>query len=379
MRWDRVKRRRETMKQPPLPVYDDVMALVGVEHVKDWLLSLYFTVLRDRSVCEQAGTSFDAVLHKYTLNTRIEGESGTGKSTVAHLYARVLQVRRRRHTSSLLPPFPVRTAPFTAPEPSIPARSSPTDRLPSPSQDLGVLQTRDGSPVVEVDAAQLLAKGVPGLEKLMLDTKGGGGGMVLLEDAPDVVREGVDQRRAEELLGALAQFAAPGTQASIGGGFTVFVVTGNPAAMAALFERNPLLAARFPVAQTIPSFGPADMLEFLHRFLKVRRTVANAHVASSRSLQLHRPHRESDPHDDHVHLEDERHARIAIHRIIAQRDAGTSDQTNIGAVKDLADTVRRRMKLRVDAEQKAGRAPDPQLVVRDDLLGPKLTRVRSFL
>lgn len=91
-----MKRRRELMKQPPLPVFDDVMALVGVEHIKDWLLGLYFTVLRDQSVSEQAGTSFSVVLQKYTLNARIEGESGTGKSTVAHLYARVLQVGRSR-------------------------------------------------------------------------------------------------------------------------------------------------------------------------------------------------------------------------------------------------------------------------------------------
>lgn len=108
LRWDRVKRRRETMKQPPLPIYDDVMALVGLEALKDWLLSLYFTVYRDRSVSEQAGTSFDLVLQKYQLNTRIEGESGTGKSTVAYLYARVLQVRRfplSEHRRLLVPTF----------------------------------------------------------------------------------------------------------------------------------------------------------------------------------------------------------------------------------------------------------------------------------
>lgn len=237
--------------------------------------------------------------------------------------------------------------------------------------------------MIELDAAKLLAMGAKGLEKVVADARRGSGGLVLVEDGPHAERDAAQRRNAEEVLEALAQAASPGAQAKAleGGradGYTVFVVTGTPAGMAGLFERHPLLAASFQLTHAIPSFGAKDLLEFLCRYLKVRRTVGGGgHHGRHSSVASGRPG-SPQRHDSHgfVHFEDERHARIAVHRIIELRETGESSETNIGAVKDLADAALRRMRVRVDAETKAGGSPDPALMVRDDLLGPKLTRVR---
>ena len=119
-RWERVRLRREEAGQSPVAAMDDLMRLVGHDALKEWAMRIYSQTMKEEppappasktpgrksgpraaapvvvpSSSVKAAAAAAALSRPHALNVCIVGGAGTGKSTAARSYGRVLQARPR--------------------------------------------------------------------------------------------------------------------------------------------------------------------------------------------------------------------------------------------------------------------------------------------
>eukprot|EP00873_Tetraselmis_striata_P010686 jgi/Tetstr1/430950/TSEL_020706.t1 len=203
-------------KDPEAPVaMSAVMAMVGLEAVKSELVSQYRRVKLARQQGDGAASSY---------NARLDGNPGTGKTTVARHYAAFLRQLR------VLP---------------------------------------EGSLFVETSGAGLSNQGIPHLQKELDKMRAAGGGVVLVDEAYQLASDPAGRKVLDYILPL-----AEGLEGKYGR--LVWLFAGYAKDMERLFEHNPGLPSRFPVRLRFEDYSDPELLRIFHGLMEMRATAAPA-------------------------------------------------------------------------------------------------------
>ena len=195
--WELLKQ-MELAKSEPL---DELMDMIGLEDVKQEFLSIKSRV--DTAV--RQGLS----LSKERFGCSLLGNPGTGKTTVARLYAKFLT-------------------------------------------SVGVIA---GSKFEETTGSTLASKGVTGCKKLLDDIQNEGGGVVFIDEAYQLTSG--NSQGGEAVL----DFLLPEVENLTGK--VVFVLAGYDKEMESLFSHNPGLPSRFPTDMKFADYTDDELLSIL--------------------------------------------------------------------------------------------------------------------
>jgi DNA replication protein DnaC len=280
----------------------ELSGLTGLKLVKESFLKLFHLV--DISM-EQGISSISS------YNIRFEGNPGTGKTTVAKIYAKFLQEVR------ILP-------------------ESAITKI--------------------VTGAELLGKGVKGVESILDEIKTAKGGVVFLDEAyqlnPKI--DGAGRQVLDFILAHSERFEDPDY------GKVVWIFAGYQKDMEKLFEHNPGLPSRFPYRFVFEDYSDAELLEIFNGYLQSGGADQKSSSTSSTSggRQKRQPFVVVDP----------KWSRIAMRRIGGKRN--TSGFGNARAVRTFFDQCRQRQAARITKCRGLGEAPQLYEFMREDLLGP---------
>ncbi|KAL2074253.1 hypothetical protein VTL71DRAFT_8031 [Oculimacula yallundae] len=195
--WEMLKH-MELAKSEPL---DELMDMIGLEDVKQEFLSIKSRV--DTSVRQRVSLS------KVRFGCSLLGNPGTGKTTVARLYAKFLT-------------------------------------------SMGVIA---GTKFEETTGSALASKGVTGCKKLLDDILNEGGGVVFIDEAYQLT-SGNSQGG-----GAVLDYLLPEVENLTGK--VVFVLAGYNKEMETLFSHNPGLPSRFPTDMKFADYTDDELLQIL--------------------------------------------------------------------------------------------------------------------
>ncbi|KIY94942.1 Stage V sporulation protein K [Monoraphidium neglectum] len=293
------------------------MKLTGLAAVKERMLQLRDEVELDKERGRPPNSR--------NANIRFYGNPGTGKTTVARLYAQLLS------ELGVLP------TPKPPPPPQPPKQQlyvgypyAPPPPQPAPPK----APPKDGPAVVETSGAKLTKAD---LQKA-LDGDLAEGGVLFIDEAYQLNPK-TNPLGGREVLDLLL------TEAENRRGKLVVVLAGYRTPMEELMAYNEGLPSRFPAVFTFEDNSDEELCEIFMGMMAADKSGFK--------------------------LEDERWARIATRRLGRQRDAGGAGFGNARAVRNLYEQSIARQSARVLAERREGGAPDPLLLRRDDLLGPK--------
>jgi hypothetical protein len=202
--WELLKH-MELARSEPL---DELMDMIGLEDVKQEFLSIKSRV--DTAV--RQGVS----LSKERFGCSLLGNPGTGKTTVARLYARFLT-------------------------------------------SVGVIA---GTKFEETTGAALANKGVAGCKKLLDDVLNEGGGVVFIDEAYQLTSGNSAGG------GAVLDFLLPEVENLTGK--VVFVLAGYDKEMESFFSHNPGLPSRFPTDLRFADYTDDELLHILELKINLR-------------------------------------------------------------------------------------------------------------
>eukprot|EP00884_Botryococcus_braunii_P010997 jgi/Botrbrau1/1989/Bobra.0052s0031.1 len=260
-------------------VLSKLFELVGLEEVKNAFCDLLDQVQLDQERKRS--------VHEQQYNTLFYGNPGTGKTTVARLYAEFLK-------------------------------------------EIGVLP---GSAIKETTGAALVNGGLTDLKKLLTDLDKGG---VLFIDEAYQLKPAVNPQGAQVLDYLLPELENKR-------GKLVVVLAGYEKDMQKLIEYNEGLPSRFPLVFNFSDYSDEELCYIWQRNI--------------------------DGDKLRFKVEDEKYARIAMRRLGRMR--GRAGFGNARAVRNFYELTLKRQSARIIKERKFGGDPDPLLLARDDLLGPK--------
>lgn len=188
---------------------DSVMDLIGLEEVKLQILKIKAKI--EVSIRQNADTSRDR------LNVSFLGNPGTGKTTIARFYARILAT-------------------------------------------LGALP---GSAFVETTGARLANEGIGGAKKRLEEILGAGGGVLFLDEAYQLTEDHNESTGRPVLDFLLAEM-----ENNVGK--IVFIFAGYNKNMEKFFEHNPGLISRVPYTFKFADYENGELLWILQQFIEKR-------------------------------------------------------------------------------------------------------------
>ncbi|KAG2452041.1 hypothetical protein HYH02_003079 [Chlamydomonas schloesseri] len=280
-----------TLRAARSPALAKLLKLTGLRKVKQAMFDLAAAVDLDR----ERGHP----LSSKQYNVRFLGNPGTGKTTVARMYAELLK-------------------------------------------ELGVIS---GAEVVETSGAELAAGGTSKLQAQLKKLEGGG--LLFLDEAYQLKPK--SNPMGAQVLDALLP------ELENRRGKLVVVLAGYKKPMEELMAYNEGLPSRFVQEFTFADYSDEELF-----------TIFNDLIANDPAVP--------DP-AKRFKVADVKHLRIAARRLGRQR--GMTGFGNARAVRNAYEQAQRRQSARVLKERGAGGAPDPLLLQRDDLLGPKHLDVSS--
>ncbi|KAH7925247.1 P-loop containing nucleoside triphosphate hydrolase protein [Leucogyrophana mollusca] len=180
---------------------DAIMDMTGLEDVKNQVLKIKAKI----DLAKRQGLS----LNKERLNLVLLGNPGTGKTTVARLYA----------------------------------------------QFLASIQVLPGSAFIETTGANLANDGVSGAKKLIEDAVKAGGGAIFIDEAYQLVGEHQFQG------GQVLDFLLAEMENRVG--TLVFILAGYNKQMEKFFEHNPGLPSRVPYRLQFADYGDDELLSMM--------------------------------------------------------------------------------------------------------------------
>lgn len=268
-------------------VIDKLMGYVGLEEVKRQFLDIKSKV----DICQQQGRN----LNKERFNVVFQGNPGTGKTTIARLYAKFL------HSMGLV-----------------------------------------GSPVLkEKSGTKLCTKGSLGVKRMFKKMlKRHGGGVLFVDEAYQLTAaytDGLGRQVLDVILTTMEN--------EIGKIAVIFV--GYKDEMESLYEHNPGLTSRIPYMINFADFTHRELWQILHDNIKSE-------------------------YQGRMKVEggmDGLYARVAIRRLAQSRK--NRGFGNARAVENLLAKMTSRQARRLAEEKRQGRAPDPLLLTKEDLIGPE--------
>ncbi|GFR50032.1 hypothetical protein Agub_g12193 [Astrephomene gubernaculifera] len=268
------------------PALSKLLQLTGLAPVKQAMFQLAAMVDLDKERGRDLGAK--------QYNVRFYGNPGTGKTTVARMYAELLKELR------VLP----------------------------------------GAEVVETSGSELLTGGVSKLKEQLGKLEKGG--VLFLDEAYQL------NPKTNPMGAQVLDYLLPEMENRRGK--LVVVLAGYKKQLEELMAHNEGLPSRFVQEFNFPDYSDEEL------FIIFRDLIAS----------------DTDPR---FTVADERHLRIAARRLGRQR--GMVGFGNARAVRNAYEQAQRRQSARVLSERGAGLQPDPLLLVREDLLGPKQLDVSS--
>eukprot|EP00884_Botryococcus_braunii_P010986 jgi/Botrbrau1/1988/Bobra.0052s0030.1 len=196
--------------------------------------------------------------------------------------------------------------------------------------EIGILS---GSEFVETTGAALVNGGVTELKKLLEKLVKGG---VLFIDEAYQLKPALNPQGAQVLDYLLPEMENRR-------GKLVVVLAGYEKDMRTLIEYNEGLPSRFPLVFNFNDYSDNELYEIWERYVEQDKPRFN--------------------------LENNKYARIAMRRLGRMR--GRAGFGNARAVRNFYEQVLKRQSARVIEQREAGGDPEPLVLVRDDLLGPK--------
>ncbi|KAF5840889.1 P-loop containing nucleoside triphosphate hydrolase protein [Dunaliella salina] len=271
---------RQAQKLRPLK---NLLGLIGMHAIKKDMFSLVDQVDLDKERKRD--------LQKSNYSCMYYGNPGTGKTTVARIYAELLK-------------------------------------------DVGVLPEAQ---VEETSGAALANGGASELKKKLESLKDGG--VLFLDEAYQL------KPKSNPMGAQVMDLLLPEMENRRGR--LVVILAGYKRHMEELISYNEGLPSRFPLVFTFADYSDDELYSMLEKQVE----------------------------KESFRLEDPKHARIACRRLGRQR--GTIGFGNARAVRNLLEWAIKRQSERLVQERQAGGSPDPWLLKRDDLLGPKHIDVSS--
>eukprot|EP00198_Chlamydomonas_reinhardtii_P002822 XP_001692158.1 predicted protein [Chlamydomonas reinhardtii] len=273
------------------PALAKLLKLTGLGKVKKAMFDLAAAVELDK----ERGHP----LSSKQYNVRFLGNPGTGKTTVARMYAELLK-------------------------------------------ELGVIS---GAEFVETSGAELASGGTSKLQEHLKKLEGGG--LLFLDEAYQLKPK--SNPMGAQVLDALLP------ELENRRGKLVVVLAGYKKPVEELMAYNEGLPSRFVQEFTFADYSDEELF-----------TIFKDLIDNDPSMP--------DP-AKRFKVADVKHLRIAARRLGRQR--GTTGFGNARAVRNAYEQAQRRQSARVLKERGAGGGPDPLLLLRDDLLGPKHLDVSS--
>jgi SpoVK/Ycf46/Vps4 family AAA+-type ATPase len=188
-----------------------MMKLTGLPSVKRKFINIFNQVQLQK---EQGGGS-----HQSNFNVRFEGNPGTGKTTVAKLYAQFL---------------------------------TEIEILPK------------NSIVKQVTGSSLTSGGIPELKGILSEAKKAGGGAIFVDEAYQLNPK--DDQQGRKVLDFLLTYAEQLRCEEYGS--IVWIFAGYKSHMEKLFEHNPGLPSRFPETFLFEDYTDTELVEIFYRGLK---------------------------------------------------------------------------------------------------------------
>ena len=281
-----------------------------------------------------------------------------GKTTVARIFAKLLQElgilpSEEAHTPAPAPAAPAPAAPagphivmVPGPYGMVPVNVPAPQRAPAPAPAPQAPPAPTTCSYVETSGALLASSSSGGQKLLETELKKLEKGGVLFIDEAYQLKPSTSLKGEEALNLLLTEMERKRPQ----GAPLVVVFAGYKKQCEDLLTFNSGLPSRFAFEFTFEDYSQAELLKIL------LGTIAAEQPPVFR-------------------LEDEKHARIAATRLA--RRSGREGFGNARAVKNVYEAVKRRQAPRVIAEKGRGALPDPYLLKRDDLLGPREISVES--
>ena len=213
----------------PSEALDKLMEMIGLETIKQSLISQYHRI----SLAAEQGASPAS-----SFNTRFDGNPGTGKTTVARLYAEFLRE--------------VQVLPETA-------------------------------LVKETTGSKLITVGVRGLTTMLEELKEAGGGVIFVDEAYQLNPQ--NDREGRQVLDFLLTHAEKmrGEYGSV-----VWVFAGYKKDMEKLFEHNPGLSSRFPHNFHFEDYTDEELLSIFEDILE-RGGMQDAEVKPTTPAAVKKP------------------------------------------------------------------------------------------
>lgn len=229
--WNRMK----SVEGKSNEALEDLMQMTGLEEVK----SRFISILDKVETVQRQGND----LKQERLGTVFLGNPGTGKTTVARIYAKFLSE----------------------------------------------LQAIPGSQFIETTGAKLSNYGVTGTQKMVEDVIEAGGGAIFIDEAYQLV-SGNSYGGGAVLDYLLAEIE--NTRGKI-----VFMFAGYEKQMEKFFEHNPGLASRMPYQLTFADYSESELLCMLVRMIEKRYSnrmrIEDGHSGLYMRIAIRRLHRTS--------------------------------------------------------------------------------------